>query len=55
MHGKEDKIVPLWMDKKMYELANKPKYFYFSEKDNHMMEYDEKMIIVLKKYLKSLN
>jgi len=55
MHGKEDKIVPFWMGKKMYKLANEPKYSYFSEKDNHMMEYNEKMILVLKEYLKSLN
>ena len=55
MHGKADKIVPFWMGKKMYELANEPKYSYFSEKDNHMMEYNEKMILVLKEYLKSLN
>ena len=47
MHGEADKIVPFWMGKKMYEL-NEPKYSYFSEKDNHMMEYNEKMIVVLK-------
>ena len=32
MHGKVDKIVPFYMGEKMYELANQPKYFYFSEK-----------------------
>ena len=55
MHGEADKIVPFWMGKKMYKLANEPKYFYFPEKDNHMMEYDEKMIVILMEYLKSLN
>ena len=55
MHGEIDKIVPFWMGKKMYKLANEPKYSYFYEKDNHMMEYNEKMILVLKEYLKSLN
>ena len=55
MHGEADKIVPFWMGKKMYELANEPKYSYFPEKDNHMMEYNEKMIGILKEYLKSLN
>ena len=55
MHGEADKIVPFWMGKKMYELANEPKYSYFSEKDNHMMEYNKKMIVVLKEFLKSLN
>ena len=29
MHGEVDKIVPFWMGKKMYELANEPKYSYF--------------------------
>jgi fermentation-respiration switch protein FrsA (DUF1100 family) len=55
MHATDDDIVPFWMGKKMYELANEPKYSYFSEKDNHMMEYNKKMIVVLKEYLKSLN
>jgi fermentation-respiration switch protein FrsA (DUF1100 family) len=55
MHGEADKIVPFWMGEKMYELANEPKYSYFSQNDNHMMEYDKKMIIILKEYLKSLN
>ena len=32
MHGEADKIVPFWMGKKMYALANEPKYSYFSEK-----------------------
>ena len=30
MHGKDDKIVPYDMGKKMYELANEPKFFLFS-------------------------
>ena len=55
MHGEADKIVPFWMGKKIYELANEPKYSYFPKKDNHMMEYNEKMIVILKEYLKSLN
>ena len=29
MHGKVDTLVPFWMGKKMYELANEPKYSYF--------------------------
>ena len=29
MHGEVDKIVPFWMGKKMLELANEPKFFYF--------------------------
>jgi len=55
MHGKVDNIVPFHMGKKMYELANNPKYSYFSEYDDHMMEYNEKLLNVLKKFIYSLN
>jgi fermentation-respiration switch protein FrsA (DUF1100 family) len=55
MHGKIDKIVPFYMGKKIYELANEPKYFYFSQYDDHMMNYDEKLVKVLKKFIYSLN
>ena len=55
MHGEADQIVPFWMGEKMYKLANEPKYSYFPKKDNHMMEYDEKMIEILKEFLNKLN
>jgi len=55
MHGKVDKIVPFKMGKKLYELANKPKYSYFSEYDNHMMNYDKNLLKSLKRYIYSLN
>ena len=55
MHGKVDNIVPFHMGKKMYELANKPKYYYFSEYDDHMMEYNEKLLKALKDFVNSLN
>ncbi len=55
MHGKVDKIVPFYMGKKMYELANQPKYFYFSDYDDHMMEYNEKLLKILKDFIYSLN
>ena len=55
MHGKVDNIVPFHMGKKIYEIANKPKYYYFSEYDNHMMEYNEKLLKVLKNFINSLN
>ena len=55
MHGEVDRIVPFWMGKKMYELANEPKYSYFSEYDGHMMEYNEKLLNMLKKFIDSLN
>ena len=55
MHGKVDKIVPFYMGEKMYELANQPKYFYFSDYDDHMMEYNEKLLNTLKNFIYSLN
>ena len=55
MHGKVDNIVPFYMGKKMYELANEPKYSYFSEYDDHMMEYNENLLNNLKKFINSLN
>jgi hypothetical protein len=55
MHGEADTIVPFWMGKKMYELANEPKYSYFSKHDDHMMEYNEKLLNTIKTFIKSLN
>ena len=55
MHGKVDKIVPFHMGKKMYELANEPKYSYFSDYDDHMMEYNENLLKALKDFINSLN
>ena len=55
MHGENDKIVPFWMGKAIYELANEPKYSYFSKNDNHMMEYNENLLEKLNIYLDSLN
>ena len=47
--------VPFSMGKKMYELANEPKYFYFSDYDNHMMNYDKNLLKALKEFIYSLN
>tara|TARA_Y100000992_G_scaffold72869_1_gene45824 strand:+ start:130 stop:846 length:717 start_codon:yes stop_codon:yes gene_type:complete len=55
MHGEADQIVPFYMGKKIYEIANKPKYSYFTKHDNHMMEYDDNLIKALNSFLKSLN
>ena len=55
IHGKIDKIVPFAMGKKIYELANEPKFFYFQEYGDHMVDYDEKLLSVLKKFIQSLN
>ena len=55
MHGEKDNIIPFSMGKKIFETANEPKYSYFTKYDNHMMEYDDRLIKALKKFIKSLN
>ena len=55
IHGKVDKIVPYDMGKKMYELANEPKFFYSQEYGDHMVDYDENLLLALKKFIQSLN
>jgi len=55
MHGEVDKIVPFWMGKKMFELANEPKYSYFSKYDDHMMEFNKDLINSINLFIKSLN
>ena len=55
MHGEADQIVPFKMGKKIYEMANQPKYSYFTKFDNHMMVYDEKLVFALNSFIKSLN
>ena len=55
MHGKADQIVPFWMGKRIFDLANNPKYSYFTEYDDHMMEYDSKLVSALDDFLNRLN
>ena len=55
MHGEADQIVPFWMGKKIYEIANQPKYSYFTKNDDHMMEFDENLVLALNAFIKSLN
>ena len=55
MHGEVDQIVPFWMGQKIHEMANQPKYSYFTKSDDHMMVYDEKLVFALKTFIESLN
>ena len=54
MHGKKDDVVPFDMGVELFEKANQPKFSYFSENDDHMMEFNDQMINALRKFL-SLN
>ena len=55
MHGKKDKIVPFYMGKKIFELANEPKYSYFPKYDDHMMEFNKDLRSSIKAFIDSLN
>ena len=55
MHGEADQIVPFWMGKKIFNLANDPKYSYFTKYDDHMMEYDDQLVFTLKSFIQRLN
>ena len=52
MHGEKDDIVPQTMGKELYKKANEPKYYYFPENDNHMLEFNDDLIKKQKKFLK---
>ena len=54
MHGMKDKIVPFYMGEKIFSIANKPKYKYFTELDDHMMEFDEKLVNEIELFIKTL-
>ena len=55
MHGKKDKIVPFKMGVEIYNSIQSPKYKYFSDFDDHMMEFNKNLINSLNNYIKSLN
>ena len=55
MHGEADQIVPFWMGKKIYEIANQPKYSHFTKYDDHMMEFDENLVLAINAFIQSLN
>ena len=55
MHGKKDKIVPFNMGLRIYEGANNPKFNYFNNNDDHMMDFNEDMIISLENFIKYIN
>ena len=39
----------------LFERANDPKFRYFPENDDHMMEFDEKLVFALNSFIESLN
>ena len=55
MHGEKDKIVPFYMGKQIFEILPSPKFSYFNEQDDHMMEYNQDLIDSIKNFIGQLN
>ena len=55
MHGKKDKIVPFHMGKQVFEKANDPKFSYFPDNDDHMMDYNEDLLKALSAFFKTIS
>ena len=55
MHGKKDKIVPFYMGENIFNMANNPKFKYFTDIDDHMMDFDGKLINEIDLFINSLN
>ncbi len=51
MHGEKDDVVPISMGKKMFEKANNPKHSYFTQSDDHMMEFNSKLLNEVKNFI----
>jgi len=51
LHGRLDAIVPFTMGQKLFEQANRPKFKYFIDNDNHMMRYDQNLLDKIKKFI----
>ena len=54
MHGKMDNIVPQKMGLELFEKANNPKYSYFPEEDDHMMEYNSQLLNKIKLFISKI-
>ena len=52
MHGKKDDIVPFKMGEELFIKANEPKYFFFPENDDHMMNYNDELIKNIESFIK---
>ena len=54
MHGKKDKIVPFHMGKQVFDKVNEPKFSYFPDNDDHMMDYNEDLLKTLSIFFKTI-
>jgi fermentation-respiration switch protein FrsA (DUF1100 family) len=51
MHGMKDNIVPHEMGIKLFQKANHPKYSYFPKDDDHMMNFNEKLLDTIRNFI----
>ncbi len=51
MHGKRDNIVPFYMGKRLFEIANKPKKFLQVEEDDHMLTFNDNLLSEIKNFI----
>ena len=54
LHGRLDSIVPFSMSEELFKKANKPKFKYFIDNDDHMMRYDQKLLNEIKKFISDI-
>jgi len=54
MHGKMDNIVPQQMGLELFEKAKNPKYSYFPEDDDHMMNYNKQLLNEIKLFINKI-
>ena len=55
LHGRKDNIVPFEMGEALFKQANKPKYNYFIDNDDHMMDFNEALVNSINQFVKNLN
>ena len=54
LHGRKDKIVPFEMGQELFKKANNPKYNYFIDNDDHMMDFNEELINSISSFILNL-
>ena len=54
LHGRKDNIVPFEMGEQLFKLANNPKYNYFIDNDDHMMDFNDDLIDSINSFILSL-
>ena len=55
IHGKKDNIVPFYMGEEIYKRFTGTKFKYFSDYDDHMIDFNNDLINSIKSFISSLN